>query len=585
MVLCENGYKCSGVFGLSMDTEIIENKMTFRFLPKLRVVDGNIAPSKEEEESLSEIEKPRIEYRDEAERPWWKFFDEYEYRLNKFERKRHKWWYWFDEGTSKEEKILICKLDILVAFYVFVMFWLKILDQSNLANAYVSNMKEDLGMKGNDLVNTNTCYNVAAVVFQIPAMYLFPRIPLHFFFPLLDLCWGLFTLFTYKINTVGQLQAMRFFVGVFESSFYPAVHYILGSWYLPQELGRRGMLYYFGSMIGNITSGLLQGSIYRHMNGVNGLAGWRWMFIIDGVITFPLAFVGLLCVPGTPYKCYSIWLSDDEIRLARRRLERANITPPPAKPPNFFNRELWKRILCDWKIYGLTLLSICCWNNSTTSGSGFILWLKALNRYSIEEVNNLSCLAPGVGFGLVILVCGGADFFRSRYGAIVLSSILNIVINIILVIWDVPEPAKWFSFACSFAGWSSVSVFFTWCSDVLRRDPQERAITFIFLFMVGQAFCVWIGRLVWPTVDAPQYLTGYATTLAFAVLTIIMSFLVLYFYKRDDRRFAFDNGIVLYNSKTGDIPEPVISELAPSIEEVNEKFESFEKTTSISSLK
>ncbi|CCH44611.1 putative transporter SEO1 [Wickerhamomyces ciferrii] len=479
-----------------------------------------------------------VEYRDEANRPWWKFFDEYEYRYNRYETKRHKWWLWFEEGTSKEEKKLLFKLDILVAGYVFMVYWVKSLDSSNISNAYVSNMKEDLNFQGNDYVNTVTVFNVSSVIFQIPAMYLFPRFPLHLYFPILDAGWGLFTLFSYKVQNVGQIQAMRFFVGAFESGFYAAVHYILVS-----------------------SSGLFQAAVFRNLDGANGLAGWRWMFIVDAVCTLPLALIGFLFVPGTPYSCYSIWLTDDEIRLARRRLKKANITPPSAKPPNFLDKDLWKRVLKTWKLYVLTLFSIGCWNSSTTAGSGYILWLKSLKRYSIPQVNDLSIIAPLIGIILITLVCGGADVFRSRSGAIICSSILNFVSCLILLIWDVPEGAKWFGFAILYAGWASASVIYSFCNDILRKDPQERAITFILLYSISQSTNVWIVKLIWPTVDAPRYTVGYGTTLAFVFYLIIVTLITLYYYKRDEERIARENGIVLYNSQTGDIPPEVKAHL------------------------
>lgn len=165
-----------------------------------------------------------LEYRDEAGRPWWKFFDEYEYRLNKFERKRHKWYQWYEDGTSKKEKRLLLKLDFLVAFFLFVVFWVKSLDQSNLSNAYVSGMKEDLGMKGNDLINTTTIFSVGLVVFQFPYMYLFPRVSMHYLIPGMDLVWGIFTIGLHAVQTVSQLQALRFMVAISEAGFYIAVH-------------------------------------------------------------------------------------------------------------------------------------------------------------------------------------------------------------------------------------------------------------------------------------------------------------------------------------------------------------------------
>ena len=108
----------------------------------------------------NEVNTVIYEYRDEAKRPWWKFFDEQEYRINKKERSHNKWYSWFKEGTSYEEKKLLVKLDVLLAFYSCIAYWIKYLDTVNVNNAYVSGMKEDLGFKGNDLVHTQVMYTV-----------------------------------------------------------------------------------------------------------------------------------------------------------------------------------------------------------------------------------------------------------------------------------------------------------------------------------------------------------------------------------------------------------------------------------------
>lgn len=302
---------------------------------------------------------------------------------------------------------------------------------------------------------------------------------------------------------------------------------------------------------------MFQAAIFRNLNGVAGLEGWRWMFLIDGLISFPLAIIGFFCVPGTPYKCYSIWLTDDEIRLARRRLKLANITPPSANPPNFLDKAVWKKVLSTWKVYVLTLLSIGCWNNSTTAGSGYILWLKSLKRYSIPEVNDLSIIAPLIGILLLIICCRGADAFRSRSGAIICFSIINFISTLILLIWDVPEAAKWFGFSILYSGWASASVIYSWCNDILRKDPQERAISFILLYSFSQSTSIWVTKLAWPTVDAPRYTVGYGVTLGFVFFLMLTTFITLYYYKREERKSARENGIVLYNSKTGDIPDEV----------------------------
>lgn len=83
-------------------------------------------------------------------------------------------------------------------------------------NAYVAGLKEDLGFEGNELVQLQTMYIVGAVVGQIPFMYLFTCLPMHWIVPFLDVSWGIFTLLQYRSNSFAELAAYRFLVGLFE---------------------------------------------------------------------------------------------------------------------------------------------------------------------------------------------------------------------------------------------------------------------------------------------------------------------------------------------------------------------------------
>ena len=70
--------------------------------------------------------------------------------------------------------------------------------------------------KGNELVHLQTIYVVGAVVGQIPFMFLFIRVPMHWLIPFLDIAWGIFTLLQYRANSYAELMAYRFLVGWFE---------------------------------------------------------------------------------------------------------------------------------------------------------------------------------------------------------------------------------------------------------------------------------------------------------------------------------------------------------------------------------
>lgn len=141
-------------------------------------------------------------------------------------------WYqlkWYSpELDTEDDKKLINKLDLLIVPYAVLSYWVKYIDQSNLNNAYVAGLKDDLGFHGNELVQLQTFYIVGAVTGQLPFLFLFTRVPMHWLIPFLDVAWGIFTLLQYRVNSFAELAAYRFLVGWFEAAFFPAMHYIFG---------------------------------------------------------------------------------------------------------------------------------------------------------------------------------------------------------------------------------------------------------------------------------------------------------------------------------------------------------------------
>lgn len=555
----------------------MSTSLLWKFVPHFREIDeeeiaarlGHSRADTAEKQQLA-VAPTTYEVRDEANRPWYKVFDEYEYRPKTAVDSQRRWYHWYDKNDTPEERRLLMKLDLLLCSFTFAMYWVKYLDQANLNNAYVSGMKEGLGMQGNDLVDTQSIYTVGAVVFQIPFMYLIQRYPANLMLPFMDLGWGLFTLAIFKANSVGQLQAFRFFVGAFESAFYPTVNYLMGSWYKPKEFARRGGIFYWGQFVGVMTAGLLQSAAFQNLHLVNGLEGWRWMFIIDAIITLPIAVIGVWALPGTPGKCYSLFLTDDEIYLARKRLRDDNINIEDDSKA-FFTWGLWKSLLSDWKFYFFTFFNTLSWNNSNMSSGSYILWLQSLHKYSIPKINQLSTITPALGIVYVAIVSFIADNLQTRCGALVFSQTFNWLGNVILAIWDVPEGAKWFAFALQYFASSHYSVTFGWMSDAMRGTPQQRAITTISLNMFGQAVTAWTPLLVWRTVEAPRYLKGFTFAATCAFCMIILAFVILVFYKNDERKHASDYGILVYNSSLGEevptVPEQRAKADAASLED------------------
>lgn len=95
------------------------------------------------------------------------------------------------------------------------------------------------------------------------------------------LIWGSLTMITAAVHSPQGIMAIRFFLGMAESSTFVGTHYILGSWYTEKELGKRSGIFTASGLAGTMFGGFIQTGIQKSLNGVHGLAGWRWLFIVS----------------------------------------------------------------------------------------------------------------------------------------------------------------------------------------------------------------------------------------------------------------------------------------------------------------
>jgi ACS family pantothenate transporter-like MFS transporter len=74
------------------------------------------------------------------------------------------------------------------------------------------------------------------------------------------------------------------------------------------------MIFWLAGSLGQMFSGFLQAAAYKNLSGVHGLAGWRWLFIIDAIITLPIAALGFFFFPNLPQNGKKTWWLSDEVR-------------------------------------------------------------------------------------------------------------------------------------------------------------------------------------------------------------------------------------------------------------------------------
>lgn len=175
-------------------------------------------------------------------------------------------------------------------------------------------MQEDLSMYGNQLVTSTSIWTVGYVIGQIPSNLLLTRLSPRIVIPTVcqrPACsFGLTSLTDFILSarsrlgsrndrhicsfilqgavcfeipgwvvrvsqTTGSISHSGHSLFPFRSGFYPGIHYLLGSWYTPRELGKRAMIFWLAGSMGQLFSGFLQAAAYTGLNGVHGRAGWR----------------------------------------------------------------------------------------------------------------------------------------------------------------------------------------------------------------------------------------------------------------------------------------------------------------------
>ncbi|KAF7944921.1 uncharacterized protein EAE97_005554 [Botrytis byssoidea] len=378
---------------------------------------------------------------------------------------------------SVEERKLLRRLDAAILSIGCLGFFLKYLDQNNLTNAYVSGMQEDLEMFGDQ--------------------------------------------YTYA------LYDFRFLVGLFESSFFPCMLFILGSWYTKTELAKRIAIFHMTAPLGTAFSGYLQAAVYTNLNGRHGLAGWRWLYIVCGIMTLPVGFATIFLLPDTPHTTRAWYLTKNKCALAIERVEKAGkATPVP------ITRAKIRRMFTRWRWYAL-VLGYILYGTSCAASSYFAIWLKS-EKFSVTLRNVIP-----------------SDYSGSRFAFVIGPMTYGPIPNGILAIWPKSVKLKEFAFLTD-----DGTISYAWANEICAGDSEERAIVLssmnglqyaVSIFghsaSAGLLTCVIAGScmapiVIFPQTEAPTFRRGFPATFGFVIAALLAILLIQFLHTRELKQTA-----------------------------------------------
>ena len=223
------------------------------------------------------------------------------------------------------EKALTRKIDLRILPMLILIYVMNYLDRNNIAAARLAGLQAPKSKGGINLSSTQyltalSILFVGYILMQIPSNLFLNKIGKPaLYLPTVMILWGMISAATAGAQSYGGLLAIRFFLGFVEAAYFPGCLFFLSCWYTRKELGFRTALLYSGALLSGAFSGLISAGIRNGLDGARGRRAWRWLFIIEGVITIFIAFIGYLALPNFPRT--TKWLTEEERQLAIWRLD------------------------------------------------------------------------------------------------------------------------------------------------------------------------------------------------------------------------------------------------------------------------
>ncbi|KAF4967994.1 hypothetical protein FSARC_4555 [Fusarium sarcochroum] len=214
--------------------------------------------------------------------------------------------------TEAVRKRILRRIDLRVVPILTVLYLLSFLDRGSIGNANILGLSEDLGLQPSQ-------YNWCLTIFFFPYSFLEPicnlllvRFKPSRWLPSIMVLWGIATTLTGIVQGYSSLLAARFFLGVTEAGLFPGIAFYMSLWYPRDNAQLRLSIVFAAASMAGAFSGLLAYLIDK-MDGVGNLEGWRWIFILEGLLTFIVAVAAYGLVQDEPATCK--FLSEDDKRV------------------------------------------------------------------------------------------------------------------------------------------------------------------------------------------------------------------------------------------------------------------------------
>jgi ACS family tartrate transporter-like MFS transporter len=277
------------------------------------------------------------------------------------------------------------------------------MDRANISFASLQ-MNRDLHFSASVYGFGAGLFFVSYAACELPSNLLLYRVGARLWFARIMLTWGLLAMGMMFVKTPVQFYVMRFLLGMAEAGFFPGVVFYLAQWFPPHMRARAISRFYVSLPLSTVFMGVIAGFLLG-LQGKAGLAGWQWLFLIEGLPALALSIVFLLCLPAGPAEAK--WLTEDERQWILRHLGKAEIIPVHGGNAS--------RALLDHRVWQISLIFLCMLTCSYAYTLSAPAILKAITAFSDRDIGFLVAAMYLLGAPSMILSAMHSDHTKERY--------------------------------------------------------------------------------------------------------------------------------------------------------------------------
>ena len=228
-----------------------------------------------------------------------------------------------DANERREAYRRIGRRLIPFLMFLWIMAWL---DRVNISFAKLQ-MSHDLNFSEAVYGLGAGIFYIGYLLFEVPSNLLLQRIGARKTIVRITIGWGLLSAATAFVTTPGMFYLLRFLLGACEAGFYPGIILYLTHWYPSSRRAKVFGVFMSSVALSGVIGGPLAGFLMTHFNGTLGFAGWKWVFIMEGI---PSILGGLIALAYLTDKLeHAKWLSARQRALVRAELDRDHVELGP----------------------------------------------------------------------------------------------------------------------------------------------------------------------------------------------------------------------------------------------------------------